>query len=108
MYNQIDGVAVGPPFVSVLANIFMGFYESECLNEYNLNKPKFYLRYVHDILAAFDKEQDSFNFLNFLNKKHPNNKFTIEKQVNHSITFLDVFISDKVIKKNDLNAQKKK
>ena len=40
------------------------------LNEYNLNKPKFYLRYVDDILAAFDKEQDSLNFLNFLNDKH--------------------------------------
>ena len=62
-------------------------------NEYNLNKPKFYLRYVDDILAAFDKEQDSLDFLNFLNKRHPNIKFTIEKQTNHSIAFLDVFIS---------------
>ena len=59
----------------------------------NLNKPTFYLRYVDDILAAFDKEQDSLNFLNFLNKRHPNIKFTIEKQINHSIAFLDVFIS---------------
>ena len=62
------------------------------LSEYNLNKPKFYLRYV-DILAAFDKEPDSLNFLNFLNKRHPNIKFVIEKQINHSIAFLDVFIS---------------
>ena len=68
----------------------MGFHESQWLNEYNLNKPKFYLRYVDDILAAFDNEQDS---LNFLNNRHPNIKFTIEKQINHSITFLDVFIS---------------
>ena len=77
----------------ILANIFMGFYKSKWLNEYDLNKPKFYLRYVDDILAAFDNEQDSLNFLNFLNKKHPNIKFTIEKQINHSIAFLDVFIS---------------
>ena len=93
-YNQIDGVAMGSPLAPVLANIFMGFYESKWLNEYNLNKPKFYLRYVDDILAAFDKEQDLLNFLNFLNKRHPNIKFTIEKQTNHSIAFLDVFISD--------------
>ena len=92
-YNQIDGVAMGSPLAHVLANIFMGFYESKWINEYNLNKPKFYLRYVDDILAAFDKEQDSLDFLNFLNKKHPNIKFTIEKQTNHSIVFLDVFIS---------------
>ena len=84
---------MGSPLAPVLANIFMGFYKSKWLNEYNLNKPKFYLRYVDDILAAFDKEQDSLNFLKFLSKRHPNIKFTIEKQINHSIAFLDVFIS---------------
>ena len=46
----------------------------------NLN---FYLRYVNDILAGFYKEQDS--------KKHLKIKFTIEKQVYRSTTFLDVF-----------------
>ena len=35
------------------------------LNEYNLNKPKFNLRYVDEIVAAFDNEQDSLDFLNF-------------------------------------------
>ena len=84
---------MGSPLAPVLANIFIGFHESKWLNEYNLNKPKFYLRYVDDILAAFDNEQDSFNFLIFLNNRYPNNKFTIEKQINHSIVFLDVFIS---------------
>ena len=49
---------MGPPLNPVLAKIFMGFYESKWLNEYNLNKPKFYLRYADDILAAFKKEQD--------------------------------------------------
>ena len=68
---------MGSPLVPVLVNIFMGFYESKWWNEYNLNKPKFYLRYVDDILDAFEKEQDWLNFLYFLNKKHPNIKFTI-------------------------------
>ena len=84
---------MGSPLALVLANIFMGFRESRWLNEYNLNKPKSYLRYFDDILAAFDNEQDSLNFLNFLNNRHPNIKFTIEKQINHAIAFLDVFIS---------------
>ena len=74
-YNQIDGIVMSSPFALVLANIFMGFYKSKWLNEYNLNNPKFYLRYVDDILAAFDKEQDSLNFLNFLNKRHPTLNF---------------------------------
>ena len=79
--------------VPVLANIFMDFYESKWLNEYNITKTKHYLRYVDDILAAVGKEQDSLNFLRLLNKRHSNIKFTIEKQVSHSIAFLDVFIS---------------
>ena len=84
---------MGSPLTPVLANILMGFGESKWLNEYNLNKLKIFLRYVDDILAAFDKEQASLNFINFLSKRHPNIKFTIEKQINHSIAFLDVFIS---------------
>ena len=60
--------------------MFIDFYESKSLNEYNFNKPKFYLRYINDILAAFDNEQDSLNFSNFLNNKHPNIKFTIGKK----------------------------
>ena len=70
-YKQIDGVAIGSPLAPVLANLFMGFYEYKWLNEYNMSKPKFYLRYVNDILASFDKEQDSLNLSKCLNKKHP-------------------------------------
>ena len=72
----------------------MGFHESKWLNEYNLNKPNFYLRYVDNTLSVFDNEQDSLNFLDLLNKRHLNIKFTVEKQINHSIAFLDEFISD--------------
>ena len=78
---------MGSPLAPVLANIFMGFHESKWLNEYNLNKPKFYLRYADDILAAFDNEQDSLIFKIFLNNGHPNIKFTIEKQNTHSIKY---------------------
>ena len=53
-YNQIDGVAMSSHLAPVVANIFMGFYESKSPNEYNLSKPKFYSRYVDDILAALD------------------------------------------------------
>ena len=60
-YNQIDGVVIFSPLAPVLANIFMGFHKSKWLNEYN-NKPKFHLRYVDDLLAALDNEQDSLNF----------------------------------------------
>ena len=53
---------MGSPLAPVLPNIFMGFHASKRLNEYNLNKPKCYLRYVDGTLASFDNEQDSLNF----------------------------------------------
>ena len=84
---------MGSPLPPVFGNIFMGFQESKWLNEYNLNKRKFYLRYADDILAAFDNKQDSLNFFNFLNNRHPNIKFIMEKQINHCIALLDAFIA---------------
>ena len=84
---------MGSPLAPVVANSFICFHESEWLNEYNLNEPKFHLRYVDEILAAFEKEQDSLIFLDLKNNSHPNIKFTIEKQINHSIAFPDVFLS---------------
>ena len=71
-YNQIDEIAIGSTLAPVTANMSMGFYESKWLNEYNLNKSKFYLRYVDDILSAFDSEQDSLNFLKLLNFQQKN------------------------------------
>ena len=61
-----------------LSNISIGFYESKCLNEFNFNELKFYLKYADDIVAPLDKEQHWLNFLDFYNKKHPNIKYTIE------------------------------
>ena len=54
---------MGSPLAPVLANIFMDFYK--WFNEHNLNKPKFYSRYVDDILAVFDNEKDSANLFFF-------------------------------------------
>ena len=56
---------MGFSLAPVLVNFFMGFHESKWLNECNLNQPKLSLRYVDDILAAFDNKQDSLNFLYF-------------------------------------------
>ena len=98
----------------------MGYNETSWQNEYNLNKPKFYLRYVDNILVVFDNEKDLKSlifmllfvffvtnlkslFLICLNKKHPDIKYTIEQQINYSITFLDVLIS--VINYQNLTVQ---
>ena len=92
-YNQIEEVPMSCPLVLALGNIFMGFYESKWLNEYNLNNNKFHLKFGYDIPAAFDNEQDLLSFLNIINNRHPNIKFQPEKQMTYSIASLDVFIS---------------
>ena len=35
-------------------------------------------------------ETDAERFLNFLNRQHPNIKFTIEKEKNNQLLFLDI------------------
>ena len=48
-YNQIEEVAMGSLLATVLANFLMVFYKSKRLNEYNLDKPKFF----KDMLVTF-------------------------------------------------------
>lgn len=49
---------------------------------------------VTDIQVVFEKEQDSLNVSNTLNKKHSNIKFTIEKQVTLCQEYLDIDFID--------------
>ena len=57
---------MGSPLNPVLASISIAFYESKWLNEYDLNKPTFYLRYVDGKLVAFDNNQDSLIFFEII------------------------------------------
>ena len=81
---------MGSPLAPILANTYMGFQESKWLNDYNLNL-NFKICWGHS--SCFWQQTRFINFFNFLNNGHSNIEFTIEKQINHSITFLDVFIS---------------
>ena len=48
-YDQIDGVAMGSPLAPVLANLFMGLYEKDWLNNYDGS----HHRIIHDMLMMF-------------------------------------------------------
>ena len=52
----------------------------------------FYKRYVDDIFCIF-KTEEVDKFLDFLNNKHKNIKFTIEKEQDQKLPFLDVLIT---------------
>ena len=91
-YDQVDGVAMGSPLGPVLANLFMGVHEKIWLRDFKGAPVLFYKRYVDDIFCMFGKKEDAISFLNYLNTKHPNIKFTLECEENGRLAFLDVLV----------------
>ena len=92
LYTQVDGVAMGSPLGPSLANFFLGYLEElKLFSNPNLN-PKLYIRYVDDIFAVFDKNTSFQPFLDHINHQHPNIKFTVEKNINNVLPFLNTRI----------------
>ncbi|CAF1534998.1 unnamed protein product, partial [Didymodactylos carnosus] len=92
IYIQIDGVAMGSPLGPILADLFMSNIEQK-LNKFSANKPLVWIRCVDDIFCIFKKQQNINDFLMRINKWHPNVEFTIERECNEKLAFLDVLIS---------------
>ena len=84
------GLPLGPTF----ANLFLCYYEKiwlqDCPTEF---KPVFYRRYIDDTYVLFKKQDEGAKFLEYLNSKHKNIKFTHELEADRKINFLDVLIS---------------
>ena len=92
-YKQLDGLGMGLPLSPTFANIFMGHHEINWLSNCPpLFKPIFYRRYVDDTFLIFNHRSHILPFLNFLNKQHPNIKFTHEIESNKTLPFLDCLI----------------
>ena len=97
-YKQVDGVAMGSPLGPALANIFMCSFESkwlrDCPNDF---KPMFYRCYIYDIFVLFSSPDHADKFREYLLSKHPNMKFSIEKEEDGHLPFLDI----KIFHEND-------
>ena len=87
---------MGSPLGPVLANLFMSYYKTMWLNTFREYEIILYRWNVDDIICLFNCESDADKFFEFLNRQHPNIKFTFEKQVNKQISFLDVLIRNDV------------
>ena len=108
-YIQTDGIAMGSPLAPILADIFLNHVlESHiCKNRRTENNVIFrdfndkfsnfklllFVRYVDDILAAFENSESVENFKQYMNSLHPNLKFTTDPEVDNSIAFLDIRIT---------------
>ena len=78
---------MGSPLAPVLANFLMGHYEKLWLEKYTGTQVLYYRRYVDDIICCFQSSHDADMFFQYLNKCHPNIKFTM---ADGNLPFLDV------------------
>jgi Reverse transcriptase (RNA-dependent DNA polymerase) len=90
VYHQVFGTPMGSPVSPVVANLVMENFESEILDSLDF-EPIFYKRYVDDIILCIPKEKQDYIF-NVFNSKHPRLQFTIEKEENASIPFLELLL----------------
>ena len=91
-FDQIDGLSMGSPLGPTMANIFMGKNEKDWIDGYQGQKPLFYRRYIDDIFCAFENETQVSSFFEYLNTRHSNIKFTLEKENQGALPFLDVLV----------------
>ena len=93
LYKQVDGVALGSPVGPTLAKAFLFHFEKNWLRNCPSDfKPPYYRRYVDDIFVLFTSPRHLEAFRNFLNGRHANLSFTIEREKQNTMSFLDIAI----------------
>ena len=84
---------MGSPLGPALANTFMCSFESKRIRGFpNDFKSVFCRRYVDDIFALFSSPDYADKFKEYLSSKHHNINFSIEKEKDGCLSFLDVNI----------------
>ena len=84
-YCQLDGVAMGSPLGPTLANVFLCHFEkhwlSDCLQDFC---PNIYRRYVDNIYVTFNSHEQLKKFVEYMDTKHPDIKFTFKHEHNNT------------------------
>ena len=62
---------------------FMGHHEKLWLENFHASTILFYRQYVDDTFCLFNSDRDATIFFDYINSRHPNIKFTMERQVNY-------------------------
>jgi len=72
----------------------MGHHEKIWLEQCQGPQVKFYRRYVDDTFCLFHSEQDAIAVFDYINSQHPNIRLTMEKGIDHVLSFVDVLIDN--------------
>ena len=86
-YRQVDGLAMGSPPAPLLANGWLSKFDDQIKGSSVL-----YGRYMDDIIRDIKGNQIDSKLAE-INRIHPSLKFTIEREEDNSIPFLDMKIS---------------
>ena len=89
-YELADGLAMGSPVSPIVANLFMAKLENRALTTF-ASPPKVWLRYVDDVFSIVLK-QTVDNLLRHLNEQHSSIAFTVEREQNNHLPFMDVAV----------------
>ena len=79
---------MGFPLAPILLHIFMVDLEETCLQKLSF-RPALYKRYVNDIIIALPSDKIN-ETLNTINSYYQKLQFTIETEINNTISFLDI------------------
>ena len=90
LYQQVDGVAMGPLLGPLMANTFMCSMEEKLTNEDKLSD--FYRRYVDDTFAPVPDLPAADDFLASLNDTLQEIQFTVQTAVNNKLAFVGMVI----------------
>ena len=89
-YKQVEGAAMGSPLSPIVAKLYMEAFEKRALDTTS-QKPNLWIRYVDDVFAIWPHGDQALDeFLTHLNSQHPPIQFTMEKEQDQKIAFLDV------------------
>ena len=86
-YRQVDGLAMGSPPASLLSNGWLNKFDSRIKDDARL-----YFRFMDDIIRNINKKRIDEKLAE-INIMHKNLKFTIEREQDGSLPFLDMRIT---------------
>ena len=92
IYWKKEGLAMGSPLSQVLTNIYLENFKKMALRSTS-QKLLMWLWYIDDIFILYPHQEDFQTLLDHANSIQPSIQFTIEKEQDNQLTFLDVLLT---------------